>query len=320
MSDRVLLVTHAAMDRHAAAGHPERPDRCAAVAAGVREAAGDRLRERDARPATDTEIARIHPPEHLERLAAFEAAGGAWPDPDTYVVPGSLEAARRAAGGTIDAALAVARGEASVAFAAVRPPGHHAAARRPTGFCLLNNVAIAVEALRADGGLRRVAIVDWDVHHGDGTHAIFGADPDLWYASTHQWPLYPGTGRREEDGTGAARGTMQNRPLAPGSGDEAFVGAWRDDLLPRIEAFEPEAILVSAGYDAHRDDPLAHLTVTEAGYEAVATALGDAARRLALTGIALTLEGGYDLDALRRSTAATVLGLSAGLAGSPPEA
>jgi acetoin utilization deacetylase AcuC-like enzyme len=313
VSVAVRLVTGEAMDAHAVHGHPERPERREAVADGVRAAAQGRLVETEARGATDAELERIHPSEHLARIAAFDAAGMAWPDPDTYLVRGSLDAARRAAGATIDAALAVATGDAGIAFAVVRPPGHHASAERPTGFCLFNNIAVSVAALRAEGHARRIAIVDWDVHHGDGTQGIFDADPDVWYASTHQWPLYPGSGRLEEDGSGAARGTKQNRPLPPGIGDEAFVATWLDDLLPGVEAFAPDAVLVSAGYDAHRDDPLASLRVTESGYEAVAAGLGEVIARLRLPGVALTLEGGYDLDGLRGSAAATVRGLLAGI-------
>jgi acetoin utilization deacetylase AcuC-like enzyme len=313
MTGPVQLITDERMDAHAAHGHPERPERRAAVAAGVREAAGERLVEVRTRPATDEELERIHPSAHLARIASYDAAGVAWPDPDTYVVRGSDAAARHAAGATVDAATAIASRAARVAFAVVRPPGHHASAERPTGFCMFNNVAVAVAALRATREMRRIAIVDWDVHHGDGTQAIFEADADLWYASTHQWPLYPGTGQLADDGIGAARGTKQNRPLPPGSGDDQFVAAWRGDLLPGIEAFRPEAILVSAGYDAHRDDPLANLLVTDAGYEAVAAALGALVRRLGLPGVALSLEGGYDLDGLRASAAATVRGLLAGM-------
>jgi acetoin utilization deacetylase AcuC-like enzyme len=195
----------------------------------------------------------------------------------------------------------------------VRPPGHHAAAERAAGFCLVNNVAVAVAGLREAGLARRVAVVDWDVHHGDGTQALFDADPDLCYASTHQSPLYPGTGDAAEQGTGAAEGTKHNVPLPPGSGDPAFTAAWLERLLPAVEAFRPEAILVSAGYDAHRDDPLANLAVTEAGYAAVAEAVGGLGARLGLPGVAITLEGGYDLPALRASVAATVTGLLAGL-------
>ena len=314
MSGPVWLITDARMDVHHAPGHPERPARQEAVAAGVRDAAGPTLRELRAAAAADAEIAAVHDPALTTALERADADGGTWLDADTYVAPGSWQAARLAAGATVAAARAVATGEAEVAFAVVRQPGHHASAARATGFCLLNNVAIAVAALRAEGLARRIALVDWDVHHGDGTQAIFDADPDLCYASTHQWPLYPGTGWLGEVGEGAARGTKHNRPLDPGAGDEAFVAAWVEDLLPAIEAYEPDAILVSAGYDGHRADPLAHLEITEAGFAAVAREVAGVAVRLGLHGVALTLEGGYDLDALRASAAATVRELRAGLA------
>lgn len=309
MERRVALFTDAGMDVHAAPGHPERADRREAAAGGVRDGAGDALAEPPVGAATDEELAAIHEPRYLAMLDEAEDLGGGWLDPDTYLVPGSMGAARLAAGATVQAARAIAAGDAAVAFAAVRPPGHHAASARGTGFCLLNNVAVAVGALRADGSATRIAIVDWDVHHGDGTQAIFDADPDLLYASTHEAPFYPGTGHPDDRGTGTATGTKLNRPLAAGEGDDAFVTTWQEELLPAIEAFAPDAILVSAGYDAHRDDPLAHLTVTEDGYGAVARALGRVSARLRLTGVALTLEGGYDLAAVRGSTAATVRGI-----------
>jgi acetoin utilization deacetylase AcuC-like enzyme len=302
----VWLLTDAGMDAHAAPGHPERPSRRGAVAAGVRDAAGTRLSEPEVVAATDPQIAAVHDAALLHTLHEADAAGAAWLDPDTYVVEGSWQAARLAAGATVQAARAAVEGEAEVAFAVVRPPGHHAAAVRGSGFCLLNNVAVAVAALRAEGAATRVAVVDWDVHHGDGTQAIFDADPHLCYASTHQWPLFPGTGLAEEAGEGPAVGTKHNRPLPPGAGDEEFVHAWLEDLLPAVEAFRPDAILVSAGYDAHRADPLANLAVTDAGFGVVAHALGALSRRLGLSGVALTLEGGYDLDALRASAAMTV--------------
>ncbi len=310
----VWLLTDAAMDAHASPGHPERPDRRGAVAAGVRDAVDD-LREVPCVAATDEEILRIHARDYLALIESSAESPG-WLDADTYGVGGSMVAARVAAGATIQAARAAATGDAEVAFAVVRPPGHHAAANRGSGFCLLNNIAIAVAALRAEGLARRIAIIDWDVHHGDGTQAIFDADPDLCYASTHQSPFYPGSGAREERGTGEARGTMHNRPLAAGSGDEAFLEAWANDLLPAIEAFAPEALLVSAGYDAHVDDPLAMLEVTEDGYGELAERVGALSRRLGLSGVALTLEGGYDLDALGASAAATVIGLLDGRARS----
>jgi acetoin utilization deacetylase AcuC-like enzyme len=312
---RVWLLTDAAMDHHVSFGHPERPERREAVAAGVRDAAGDALREADFGQIDNAALRRVHPPEHLDALAAMEARGGGWVDPDTYVAADSLSAARLAAGATLRGAFAVANGEAEVAFAAVRPPGHHASANRAGGFCLVNNIAVAAEALRDAGLAGRVAILDWDVHHGDGTQAIFDAEPDVAYASTHQWHLYPGTGDRRERGRGAGEGTMHNIPLQPGAGDAEFVAAWRDELLPALEEFRPDALLVSAGYDAHVADPLAHLEVTEAGYETVARLVGALSRRLGLPGVSLVLEGGYDLDALRASAAASVRGLLAGRDG-----
>ena len=308
----VWLLTDAAMDAHAAPGHPERPERRDAAAAGVREAAGDELDEPAAEPVDRATLAAIHDPAYLALLDEAEARGGGWLDADTYLVPGSVRAATLAAGATLEAALAVGTGSAEVAFAVVRPPGHHAARGRGTGFCLLNNVAVAVAGLRRRGVGERVAIVDWDVHHGDGTQAIFDADPAVCYASTHQVPLYPGSGARSETGSGAAAGTKHNVPLPPGSGDDAFIAAWRDELLPAIESFAPDAILVSAGYDAHVDDPLAGLEVTDLGFESVARMVGALSARLALRGVALTLEGGYDLRALRACAAATVRGIAAG--------
>ena len=305
MTASVLLLTDTRIDAHASPGHPERQARREAAAAGVRDAAGSRLAEEPAEPATDAELTRVHDPEYVAVLIESEAEGGGWLDLETYVVPGSMDAARLAAGATIHAARMAVAGDAEVAFAAVRPPGHHARRDRGSGFCLVNNVAIAVAALRADGAARRVAIVDWDVHHGNGTQAIFAGDADLIYTSTHQYPFYPGTGAAADD----AGGVAHNHPLDAGDGDEAFVAAWRDELFPAIEAFGAEAILVSAGYDAHAADPLAELTVTEAGFEEVARILGATASRLGLRGVALTLEGGYDLDALRGSAAATVRGL-----------
>ncbi|HSM38004.1 MAG TPA: histone deacetylase [Candidatus Limnocylindrales bacterium] len=313
---RILLLTDPAMDLHSAPGHPERPERLAAVAEGVADAANASgatlLREMPPR-ADDDALHRIHPPWHVDRLEEIAVAGGGWLDADTYLSRHSMDAARLAAGATIRAAVAAASGEVAVAFAVVRPPGHHASEDRPGGFCLVNNVALAAAALREQGIAQRVAILDWDVHHGDGTQAIFDADADLLYASTHQSPLYPGTGEAAERGMGAAEGTMHNVPLPPGAGDREFTSAWLDLLLPAVERFRPGAILVSAGYDAHRADPLAHLEVSEAGYGAVARAIGALAARLGIAGVALTLEGGYDLPALRASAAATVAGLLEGL-------
>jgi acetoin utilization deacetylase AcuC-like enzyme len=315
---RIILLTDPAMATHAAPGHPERPERLDAVAAGIRGAAaafGGALEEPTVSAADDAVLTRVHAPWYVAAVSDATKRGGGWIDADTYLAGGSMEAARLSAGAAVQAARAVASGEATVAFSVGRPPGHHASTERAAGFCIFNNVAIAAAALRAEELAHRIAIVDWDVHHGDGTQAIFDADADLWYGSTHQSPLYPGTGAPAERGIGPAIGTKHNRPLPPGSGDEAFVGAWREELLPTLMDFRPEAVLVSAGYDAHRSDLLANLEVTEAGFEEVARAVGDAAQRLGRTGVALVLEGGYDLAALRASAAATVRGLLDGTGG-----
>jgi len=322
VTPRVVLLTDEAMATHGPPGHPERPERLAAAAAGVADgaaAAGAGMERPHVVAADEDLLERVHPRAHLDAPDDVARRGGGWIDADTFLGRDSMVAARLAAGATVQAALAVARDEASIAFAVVRPPGHHAAAERAAGFCLLNNVAVAALAVRASGLARRIAILDWDVHHGDGTQALFDHDPDVCYASSHQMPLFPGSGDAAERGTGPGLGTNHNVPLRPGSGDEAFVSAWTGRLLPAVEAFGPEAILVSAGYDAHRADPLAELEVTEVGYRRVAQAIGAVARRVGVTGVALTLEGGYDLDALRASAAVTVEGLLAGLAGRSPE-
>lgn len=305
----VWLLTDAAMDAHEAPGHPERPDRRRAVSEGVREASGDAAVSQPVEPVDDATLSLVHDPRYVAALSALEARGGGWLDSDTYLVPGSVRAAMLAAGASLLAAIGVAAGRAEVAFAVVRPPGHHASRARGSGFCLVNNVALAVAGLRARGLAERVAIVDWDVHHGDGTQALFDADAGVCYASTHQSPFYPGSGGRGEVGSGNAAGTKHNRPLGAGSGDREFTDAWVDDLVPAIEAFAPDAILVSAGFDAHRADPLANLNVTDAGFEAVARSVGALSARLGHHGVALTLEGGYDLDALRDSAAAAVRGI-----------
>ena len=314
----VDLLSDPRMATHRAPGHPERPERLEAASAGVSDGArraGATLRRSVVEPIQPAILAAIHPTRFSARLDDLAGRGGGWIDPDTYLGPGSPGAARLAAGATVRGAQAVARGEATIAFSVVRPPGHHASAERAAGFCLFNNVALAAAALRLAGLAQRIAILDWDVHHGDGTQAIFDADPDLCYASTHQAPLYPGTGDVSERGRGAAAGTKHNWPLRPGSGDVPFFDAWTKELLPAVEAFHPQAVLISAGYDAHHADPLAELELTESGYGAVAQAIGEMVARLHLPGVALTLEGGYDLDALRSSISATVVGLLDGLAG-----
>ena len=270
---RVLLLTDPAMAGHDPPGHPERPERLDAVAAGIADGAATAratLERPNVEPAEQAALERVHPGSYLELLDDAARLGGGWIDADTYLGRESMIAVRLAAGATIQAASSVARGEAEVAFAVVRPPGHHARPQRAAGFCVLNNIALAVMALRAAGLAQRIAILDWDVHHGDGTQAIFEGDADVCYASTHQMPLYPGSGDVAETGTGPGLGSKHNAPLAPGSDDEPFLAAWLTRLLPAVEAFHPEAVLISAGYDAHRLDPLAGLEVTEDGFRRVA--------------------------------------------------
>lgn len=296
-------------------GHPERPERLRAILdqlerTGLRE----RMVELAPRDATDDEIRRVHGGAVLERARELAEAGGGWADVDTFVNVESPAVARRAAGGVLAATHAVLRGEATNAFAAVRPPGHHATARQLMGFCLLNNVAIAAGAA-LDAGLQRVAIVDWDVHHGNGTQAIFDADPRVLYFSTHAAPYYPGTGRVEDSGIGWAQGTKVNVPLPHGTSDAGFVAAYEQVCVPALERFRPQLVLVSSGWDAHARDPLAPLMVTTAGYTRVARLVRDAASQLCDGRLVVALEGGYDEHALAWCASA----LGALLLGDEPE-
>ncbi len=296
------LVTDAAVPRldlaHRSPGHPERPERLTAILEHLDDAGlSERMVALTARDATDDEILRVHDPSVLDRQLSLATAGGGMADPDTYLTPATPGAARRAAGGVLVALDAVLGGEVSAAFAAVRPPGHHATREAMMGFCLLNNVAIAAAAA-FDAGLERVAVVDWDVHHGNGTQAIFDADPRLLYVSTHASPFYPGTGGYGESGAGAAAGTKVNVPLPHGAGDDAFVAAYERVVAPALERFRPQLVLVSCGWDAHARDGLAPLQVTTAGYTRVARVVLDAAATLCEGRVVVALEGGYDPHAL----------------------
>jgi acetoin utilization deacetylase AcuC-like enzyme len=298
-------------------GHPERPERLAAVHAALAARAAD-LELRAARPASDEEILRVHARELLETVAAAARRAPAQLDPDTYVSASSHEVARLAAGASIDLALGVARGELRWGFAAVRPPGHHAEARRAMGFCLFNNVAVAARALQAEAGVGRVLILDWDVHHGNGTQHAFEADPSVFYVSTHQFPFYPGTGAFGEAGSGRGEGATLNVPLPAGCGDAEYTGALQRLLVPAARAFRPEIVLVSCGFDAHADDPLAAMNVSEAGYRAMTRIVRALADELCEGRLVFVLEGGYALTGLEQGTRAVLDEMLAAQPAPPP--
>ena len=304
-----LLYSHAACLEHdPGPQHPESPDRLRAILEALAADEFAPLLRREAPIAVLDDIARAHPRDLVERLlAAVPESGYVGIDADTIMSPGSGEAALRAAGAVCAAVDAVMSGEADNAFCAVRPPGHHAEPRRPMGFCLFNNVAIGALRARAVHGCGRVAVVDFDVHHGNGTQAMFEADGDLFYASTHQSPLYPGTGASDETGVG----NIVNVPLPPGSGTVPFQRAFNERILPALEDFRPNFLFVSAGFDAHRRDPLAQLELSEADYDWVTRQLARCAARHAGGRLVSSLEGGYNLAALGASAAAHVRALMA---------
>jgi acetoin utilization deacetylase AcuC-like enzyme len=297
-------------------GHPERVARLAAVADGVRAAGiDDAIGALAPRDATRTELERVHEAVLLDRVEALAAAGGGMIDPDTVESEGSWRAAVRAAGAGLAAVDALTAGEGRAAFLALRPPGHHATARVPMGFCLLNNVAVAAGALAERG--ERVLVVDYDAHHGNGTQDIFWTDPRVLYVSLHEWPLYPGTGKLDEEGAGAGAGTTLNVPLPAGATGDVYLRAFDEVIEPAVASFAPTWVLVSAGYDAHRADPLTGLALSAGDYGVLA---GRVAALAASGRLIVFLEGGYDLDALRDSVAATLPALVGEPAGAaePP--
>ena len=300
-----LLYTHpSCLEHDPGQYHPETPARLKAVLEGLSAPEFAALERREAPQAALDDLIRVHPRRFVERLlAAVPTAGHVGIDADTVMSPQSGEAALRAAGAVAAAVDAVIAGEVDNAFCAVRPPGHHAEPDRAMGFCLFNNVAVGALRARQVHGLARVAVVDFDVHHGNGTQAAFWDDASLFYGSTHQWPLYPGTGSTGE--TGSANNIV-NVPLPPMSGSQAFRLGMTRILLPALDAFAPEMLLISAGFDAHKSDPLAQLLLEEADYTWATEQLLDIARRHARGRVVSTLEGGYDLVALGGSAAAHV--------------
>jgi acetoin utilization deacetylase AcuC-like enzyme len=286
--------------------HPECADRLLAIGRWLdTHPASDRLAI-DARQATMQELIGVHTPEHVERVEVTAHVPRYAFDADTPVSPRSFEAACRAAGGVLALVDAVMAGRIDNGFAFVRPPGHHAERDRAMGFCLFNNVAIAAAHLRATHGLERVLVVDWDVHHGNGTQHAFYADPSVLFVSSHQYPFYPGTGAAREVGAGEGEGFTLNLPFPAGYGDAQYVQAFVEVVEPVARRFDPQFVLVSAGFDAHRRDPLAGMNVTEAGFAQLARLLLQIARDVCRNRLVAVLEGGYDFEALARSVGAVL--------------
>ncbi|MHB8439860.1 MAG: histone deacetylase family protein [Acidimicrobiales bacterium] len=303
----LLLAAWPELDAHDVGHHhPERPARVRAALAGI-DAAGlrDAVIPLDPRRATIDELSRAHRPEYLAALERFCARGGGALDADTVAVSGSWDTALLAAGASLAAVDALAAGQGEVALVAARPPGHHALADRAMGFCLLNNVAVAAATLAERG--ERVLVLDWDVHHGNGTEAIFWDDPRVLYVSTHQWPWYPGTGAVSDTGGPEAPGCTVNVPLPPGATGDVLLGALEGPVGDVVARFSPTWVLVSAGFDAHRADPLGELELSAGDFAALARAARQFAPASGRT--ALVLEGGYDLDAVRDSVGATLAAL-----------
>ena len=306
-----LLITHPCFVNHdTGPGHPERPDRMRVLDKVFAEPVFQTLKRAEAPLRADVEdwIALAHPREYIEMVKDARPSPGEQPvrlDPDTVLSAGSWEAALRAVGAGLLAVDEVVERRVANAFAQVRPCGHHAEAARAMGFCFFNNVAIAGMYARKRHGLERIAVVDFDVHHGNGTQDIFWNDKDLLFASTHQMPLYPGTGALGETGVG----NIWNAPLRPGDGGEPFRDAFESRIIPALRNFGPDLVLISAGFDAHRDDPLANLALVEADFAWATERLADVAARQAGGRLVSMLEGGYNLAALGRSAAAHVRGL-----------
>ena len=310
MADPPVLLEHPSSLEHETGPHPEQPARVAAIDAELARLGGLGY-ERVLSPevARDT-LAAVHPESHTAAIEQLAAAGGGHIDADTLMSAGSYEAALHAAGGAVALVDLLASGRAPCGFSVHRPPGHHSERSRAMGFCLFNNVAVAARHALDAIGLRRVMILDWDVHHGNGTNDIFHEEPQVLFMSIHQWPLYPGTGRASDFGSGPGVNYTVNCPVAPDSGDEVFGSLVDGAAVDLIRAFAPELVLISAGFDAHVEDPLADCRVTDAGFAAMAGSVRDVCAELKVP-VGAVLEGGYALGALARSVAATMEALAA---------
>jgi acetoin utilization deacetylase AcuC-like enzyme len=305
-----ILLMHPSSLEHETGAHPERADRIVAIESELSAHgwAGYELAQSPAAP--EAALTAVHAPAHVERIRRLAAAGGGHVDADTVMSAGSFTAASHAAGGAVELVERVVAGAAPVGFSVHRPPGHHATADRAMGFCLFNNVAVAARWALDQLELERVMVVDFDVHHGNGTNDIFAAEPRLLFVSVHQSPLYPGTGAATDVGKGLGEGFNVNLPVDPGSGDAMFVGMVEAIAVPLALSYRPQLLLISAGFDAHRDDPLADCVVTEGGFAAMTALLRDAGASVGAP-VAAVLEGGYGLDGLARSLRASMEALAA---------
>lgn len=307
---RVGLVYDPIYLEHDTKDHVENPRRLIVTTDLIQEKFQSKLYHLPPRPATIEEIAAVHAKEYIAYVREQVSKGGGWLDPDTVTSPGSYNAAIYAAGGVITAVDAVLTRKVDCAFALVRPPGHHATCWQAMGFCLFNNIAIATKYALANFDIKRVLIVDFDVHHGNGTQDTFYADPHVLYFSTHQYPLFPGTGTIDETGTKDGEGFTVNVPLLAGWSDEEYQAVFEDILAPIARRFEPHLMMVSAGYDAHWADPLAQMKVSVSGFARLVEILKTLADMLCQGKMVLALEGGYHLEALPLSVCATIAVLS----------
>ncbi|MBN2718020.1 MAG: histone deacetylase [Deltaproteobacteria bacterium] len=295
--------------------HPECPERLAAIIRGLQKAdVWSHATHITPRPATIDALCTVHEPLYVERLLQTLAEGRSGNlDPDTFFSPATHDAALKAAGGAVELARRVHSRDLDWGFAVVRPPGHHAEANRACGFCMLNNIAVAAGVLLREQLAKRVAIVDWDVHHGNGTQQQFYDNPNVLYISLHQWPHFPGSGLSDETGIGQGRGTTANVPFPAGMGDLAYADAFERLVVPLLNAFEPDHVMVSAGFDAHRDDPLAGMTLSTEAFMYMTQRLRAVAARSCDNRISFYLEGGYHLEALTDSIAAVCDGMQSPL-------
>lgn len=301
------IVTDPKYRAHTDPAHVERAARLESIEKAIASSGlQEHLMPLAARPATEAEMTAIHTTEHLASIRRFAEQGGGYIDPDTYMNSASWDAAVLAAGGTIRLVEAIVNGECTNGFALVRPPGHHATQRQAMGFCLINNVAAAARYAVEHLGLERVAIIDYDVHHGNGTQDIFYTDPRVLYCSTHAYPFYPGTGSAHETGDGEGKGATLNVPLTSGVGDVGYERIFDQIIIPALRTWQPQMVLISAGYDAHWTDPIGPMVLSVAGYVTMTRMLADLANELCGGNIAMVLEGGYNLNALGAGVVASL--------------